>query len=120
MGVGAENPTNAARAGRQDRLEMGGVRRARVDDSELLLADQVSIGARPGHDARIGCNETGYVAVELPGHARRQVWLSCGHVTVCASMGSVSSVQYDIRIRLQTYARCGARGGTAGNGGGRD
>src|SRR3984885_15605858 len=86
MGVGAENPTNAARAGRQDRLEMGGVRRSRVDDSELPLADQVSIGARPGHDARIGCNETGYVAVELPGHARRQVWLSCGHVTVCASM----------------------------------
>ncbi len=71
MGMRAQNPTNPARAGIENRPNMGGVLGPRIDDRELPLADEIGIGAGSGHDSRIRCNEAGHVAVKFPRHPWR-------------------------------------------------
>ena len=65
MGVGDEDVGNRSVAGGgEDRIEMGGVVRAGVDDGERVAADEVGTGAVKG--------EGRGVRREHPAHQRRQ------------------------------------------------
>ena len=118
MGMRAQNPTNPPRAGVQNRPNMGRVLGPRINDRELPLADEISIGAGTGHDSRIRRNEAGHVAVEFPRYPRRQVWFGASHVTVCesapfrvCSMTSESDYASMLAVALQEARTGMAEGG---------
>jgi hypothetical protein len=50
----------------QDGLDVGFIVRTGVDDDELPGPNQVSIGSCAGHHAGVGCNDSGYLAIEAP------------------------------------------------------
>ena len=68
--VSCEDPTDAARAGLEDFRDVRVERGARVDDRELVLADQIGVGAGSRHHAGVRCGEPRHVAVEALGDAR--------------------------------------------------
>jgi hypothetical protein len=49
-----EDPGNAALSGRDDGLDVRGIIRPRIDDSDLGLPDQVGVGARAGEWPGVG------------------------------------------------------------------
>ena len=58
VGVGAQDPPDAAAAGRGDGVEVLGVVGTRVDDRDLVDADQVGVGARARSSSRGCCSRT--------------------------------------------------------------
>ena len=69
VGVGADDPADAVAAAAGDGVEVGGVVGAGVDDHDLVDADQVGVGARPGHEARVVGDDAAHERAQGAGHA---------------------------------------------------
>ena len=54
VGVGAQDPADAVAAAAGDGVEVAGVVGARIDDGDLVDADEVGVRARARHHARVG------------------------------------------------------------------
>ena len=87
MGVGADNgldmaaaPIRMARRVPQTR-NMRGIGRARVDDeiASSRIAHEIAIGARPGHEAGVGCGQSLQVGKQRHG-AGALPFAGCGQV----------------------------------------
>ena len=82
MGVRDEDPAQAAGAQALEMVEVFRQGRARVDDREFLLAQDIGVGPGPGHaagiarrDAREARRQRNGMVVGNGGHGE---WLRCG------------------------------------------
>jgi hypothetical protein len=64
MGMGTQNPTDPVRTGREDGVHVGYIIRAGINDNQLPGPNQVSIGSGARHHAGVGCDDSGYLAIE--------------------------------------------------------
>ncbi len=77
VGVGAHDPADAIAAAAGDGVEVLGGVGTRVDHRDLVDADQVGVGARAGHHARVGRDDAPHQRAQRPGDARHQRRRGC-------------------------------------------
>ena len=73
MGVRTGDPPNPPAGAREDRGDMRIDGRARVDDDQIVPADQIRVRAGTGHHARIRRDDARDERIELLGNAGQQV-----------------------------------------------
>ena len=89
VGVRAQDPADVLE--RLDLLQVGNRIGSRVDHRQLVLANQVGVGARPGHHARVRRDEARHPAVQALRHARREV------VSRLARLLGIAPVDFEVR-----------------------